>query len=223
MAVGRKRARPARIALSPTPNASPVAIAARALAMLWAPATPSVTESGRARPRTPTRTKEKASPRRSTCKARTSVTLGVAGAHNIANALAAIATGLALGVGESAIRAGLARFRPTAMRSEVRRWRGVTWLNDCYNANPSSMRAALRWLADLKGELKGHGRAIAVLGDMLELGEGSVRIHQDIGEELARQGTDYLLTVGDLAAEIAAGARGAGRPGDRVIVTQEHR
>src|SRR5438132_1114997 len=72
MAVGRKRARPARIALSPTPNASPVAIAARALAMLWAPATPSVTESGRARPRTPTRTKEKASPRRSTCKARTS-------------------------------------------------------------------------------------------------------------------------------------------------------
>src|SRR2546425_308675 len=151
-----------------------------------------------------------------------SVTLGVAGAHNIANALAAIATGLALGIGESAIRAGLARFRPTAMRSEVRRWRGVTWLNDCYNANPSSMRAALRWLAELKGELKGNGRAIAVLGDMLELGEGSVRIHRDIGEELARQGTDYLLTVGDLAAEIAAGARGAGMPVDRVIVTQEH-
>jgi len=151
-----------------------------------------------------------------------SVTLGVAGAHNIANALAAIATGLALGVGESAIRAGLARFRPTAMRSEVRRWRGVTWLNDCYNANPSSMRAALRWLAELKGELKGNGRAIAVLGDMLELGEGSVRIHRDIGEELARQGTDYLLTVGDLAAEIAAGARGVGMPVDRVIVTQEH-
>jgi UDP-N-acetylmuramoyl-tripeptide--D-alanyl-D-alanine ligase len=151
-----------------------------------------------------------------------SVTLGVAGAHNIADALAAIATGLALGVGESAIRAGLARFRPTAMRSEVRRWRGVTWLNDCYNANPSSMRAALRWLAELKGELKGNGRTIAVLGDMLELGEGSVRIHRDIGEELARQGTDYLLTVGDLAAEIAAGARGAGMPVDRVIVTQEH-
>ncbi|TLY23068.1 MAG: UDP-N-acetylmuramoyl-tripeptide--D-alanyl-D-alanine ligase [Nitrospirae bacterium] len=151
-----------------------------------------------------------------------SVTLGVAGAHNIANALAAIATGLALGVGESAIRAGLARFRPTAMRSEVRRWRGVTWLNDCYNANPTSMRAALRWLAELKGELKGNGRAIAVLGDMLELGEGSVRIHRDIGEELARQGTDYLLTVGDLAAEIAAGAREAGMPADRVIVTQEH-
>ena len=151
-----------------------------------------------------------------------SVTLGVAGAHNIANALAAIATGLALGVGESAIRAGLARFRPTAMRSEVRRRRGVTWLNDCYNANPTSMRAALRWLAELKGELKGNGRAIAVLGDMLELGEGSVRIHRDIGEELARQGTDYLLTVGDLAAEIAAGAREAGMPADRVIVTQEH-
>ncbi|TLY22751.1 MAG: UDP-N-acetylmuramoyl-tripeptide--D-alanyl-D-alanine ligase [Nitrospirae bacterium] len=150
------------------------------------------------------------------------VTLGVAGAHNLANALAAIATGLALGVGERAIRAGLARFRPSAMRSEVRRWRGVTWLNDCYNANPSSLRAALRWLTELKSELKGDGRAIAVLGDMLELGEGSVRIHRDIGEELARQGTDYLLTVGELAAEIAAGARRAGMPDDRMIVTQEH-
>src|SRR3989441_12601659 len=79
-----------------------------------------------------------------------SVTLGVAGAHNIANALAAIATGLALGIGESAVPAGLARFRPTAMRSEGRRGRGGTWLNDCYNANPSSMRAALRWLAEFK-------------------------------------------------------------------------
>src|SRR2546422_7370102 len=48
------------------------------------------------------------------------------------------------------------------------------------------------------------------------------RIHRDIGEELARQGTDYLLTVGDLAAEIAAGARGAGMPADHVIVAQEH-
>src|SRR5207245_2356254 len=113
-------------------------------------------------------------------------------------------------------------FRPTARRCQVRRWRGVTWLNDCYNANPSSMRAALRWLAEFKSEVKGHGRAIAVLGDMLELGEGSVRIHRDLGEELARQGTDYLLTVGDLAAEIAAGARGAGMPADHVIVALEH-
>src|SRR3989442_10243855 len=82
--------------------------------------------------------------------------------------------------------------------------------------------AALSWLAELKGELKGNGRATAVLGDMLELGEGPVRIKRDMGEELPRQGTDYLLTVGDLAAEIDAGARGAGMPVDRVIVTQEH-
>src|SRR5437660_1180320 len=151
-----------------------------------------------------------------------SVTLGVAGAHNIANALAAVATGLALGVGESAIRAGLARFRPTAMRSQVRRWRGVTWLNDCYNANPAPVRASLRWLAEFKSEVKGHGRAIAVLGDMLELGEGSVRIHRDLGEELARQGTDYLLTVGDLAAESAAGAWAPGMPADHRILAHEH-
>lgn len=147
-----------------------------------------------------------------------SISLAVAGAHNVANALAAVAAGLAAGVGEGAIRSGLARYRPAAMRSEVRRWRGVTVLNDCYNANPASMRAALRWLA----EARGTGRAIAVLGDMLELGGETRQAHRDIGVEAARLGTDYLLTVGALVADIATGALGGGMPADRVITAQDH-
>jgi len=147
-----------------------------------------------------------------------SVSLAVAGAHNVANALAAVAAGLAVGVGEGAIRAGLARYRPAGMRSEVRRWRGVTVLNDCYNANPASMRAALRWLA----ETKGAGRAIAVLGDMLELGGETTQAHRDVGVEAARLGVDYLLTVGDLAAGIAAGALGEGMPAGCVITAPDH-
>ncbi len=147
-----------------------------------------------------------------------SVSLAIAGAHNVANALAAVAAGLAVGVGEGAIRAGLARYRPAVMRSEVRRWRGVTVLNDCYNANPASMRAALRWLS----ESKGTGRAIAVLGDMLELGGEAQQAHRDIGAEAARLGMDYLLTVGALAADIAHGALGEGMPPDRVVTARDH-
>ncbi len=147
-----------------------------------------------------------------------SVSLQVAGTHNVANALAAAAAGLAVGVGAGAIRAGLARYRPAGMRSEVRRWRGVTVLNDCYNANPASMRAALRWLS----EARGAGRAIAVLGDMLELGGATRQAHREIGVEAARLGTDYLLTVGGPAADIAAGALEEGMPAGCVITTQDH-
>lgn len=147
-----------------------------------------------------------------------SVSLAAAGAHNVANALAAVAAGLAVGVGEGAIRAGLARHRPAGMRSEVRRWRGVTVLNDCYNANPASMRAALRWLT----EARGTGRAIAVLGDMLELGGEAKQAHREIGVEAARLGADYLLTVGALAAGIAEGALSAGMPADCVVAATDH-
>ena len=147
-----------------------------------------------------------------------SVSLAIGGAHNVANALAAVAAALAVSVGEGAIRAGLARYRPATMRSEVSRRRGVTILNDCYNANPASMRAALRWVS----ESKGTGRAIAVLGDMLELGGATQQAHRDMGAEAARLDMDYLLTVGDLAAEIAQGALNAGMPTNQVMMAKDH-
>jgi UDP-N-acetylmuramoyl-tripeptide--D-alanyl-D-alanine ligase len=146
-----------------------------------------------------------------------SVALGATGRHNVANALAAAAAGIALGLGVETIRAGLSRYRPSAMRSEVRRWRGATVLNDCYNANPVSVRAALQWMADLKGS----GRTFAVLGDMLELGGEAEQAHREIGRELARSATDYALTMGDLGARIAAGALEGGLPTERVVTAKD--
>lgn len=147
-----------------------------------------------------------------------SVRLAVTGRHNVANALAAVAAGVSLGIGAGAIRDGLARYRPVPMRSEVRRWRGVTVLNDCYNANPASVRAALRWLSDLKGT----GRTFAVLGEMLELGPGAEQVHRDLGRDLAHHAADYVLTTGVLGAEIAAGALKEGMPADRVVTAPDH-
>jgi UDP-N-acetylmuramoyl-tripeptide--D-alanyl-D-alanine ligase len=143
--------------------------------------------------------------------------LHVAGRHNIANALAAVATGMALGVGVKRIQVGLARYRPGAMRSEVRRRRGVLILNDCYNANPVSVRAALDWLADIKGT----GRSFAVLGEMRELGEREVEIHREVGRVVAMR-ADYLLTTGRLGAELAVGALEEGMSRDHVMVADAH-
>ena len=146
-----------------------------------------------------------------------SISLRVAGRHNISNALAAVAAGTALGVGVKRIQAGLGRYRAGAMRSEVLRKRGVTILNDCYNANPSSVRAALEWLR----EMKGAGRSFAVLGEMLELGEREARIHHELGRTVAA-GADYLLTMGTLGADLAKGALAGGMSRDHVLLANKH-
>ena len=143
--------------------------------------------------------------------------LNVAGRHNIANALAAVATGTALGVGVARIQTGLARYRPAAMRSQVRHWRGATILNDCYNANPASLSAALEWLA----EVKGAGRGFAVLGEMRELGGQEAAVHREMGRVLASR-ADYLMTMGRLGAELGAGALEAGMRADHVVVAKDH-
>ena len=145
------------------------------------------------------------------------IRLHVAGRHNIANALASVAAGIALGVGVKRIQAGLARYKPSAMRSEVRCRRGVLILNDCYNANPASVRAALDWLADIKGA----GRSFAVLGEMRELGEREVEIHREVGRVVATR-ADYLLTIGRLGSELAAGALEEGMSRDHVVVAAAH-
>jgi UDP-N-acetylmuramoyl-tripeptide--D-alanyl-D-alanine ligase len=146
-----------------------------------------------------------------------SIHLNVAGRHNITNALAAVAVGTVLGVGVKKIQAGLKRYRPASMRSEVRRRRGVMILNDCYNANPASVRAALDWLA----ELKGSGRTFAVLGEMRELGQREMEIHREIGRVVASR-ADYLFTTGTLGAQLAAGALEEGMSPDHVVVAKMH-
>jgi UDP-N-acetylmuramoyl-tripeptide--D-alanyl-D-alanine ligase len=135
------------------------------------------------------------------------VTMAVPGRHNAYNAAAAAAIGLHLGVTLEQIAEGLATATVSGMRMEVLECAGgITVINDAYNANPTSMRAALRTLADMSGD----GRRIAVLGDMAELGSLTELAHFGLGEQVARLGIDVLVTVGDRARRIAEGARAEG-------------
>lgn len=141
------------------------------------------------------------------------VTLKTHGRHNIQNALAAAAVGYVLGLSGSAIAEGLARFRPAAMRSQIIRSHGLRIINDCYNANPASMQAALQLLAQLGGQQ----RTIAVLGDMLELGPEARSLHRGVGAFIAGQGIGWLVACGTLGRELAQGARTAGMANDRIV------
>jgi UDP-N-acetylmuramoyl-tripeptide--D-alanyl-D-alanine ligase len=104
------------------------------------------------------------------------------------------------------IAEGLSRFRPAAMRSEVLVNQGVKLIIDCYNANPASMKAAVQLLAQMGAKRK----KIAVLGDMLELGQNAAQLHEEVGAFLARQGIDQLVACGALARNLAKGAKQAG-------------
>ncbi|NKB81916.1 MAG: UDP-N-acetylmuramoyl-tripeptide--D-alanyl-D-alanine ligase [Nitrospirales bacterium] len=136
------------------------------------------------------------------------------GVHNVANALAAIAMGYSFGMSPAKIATGLGKFRPAAMRSHILRVQGMTVIQDCYNANPASMKAAI----DLLMERAGHKRAIAVLGDMLELGKSARRFHVEIGKYLAQHGVAHLIACGDWGKDLAAGARTAGLPASSIHV-----
>jgi len=127
------------------------------------------------------------------------------GRHNVSNALAAIAAGYACGLTVPEIQRGFSTFTTTKMRYEVIRRDGLTIINDAYNASPASMRAAIKTTSEVY-----DGRLIAVLGDMLELGEISERVHREIGAELVENKFDTLITLGELGKFIAAGARDAG-------------
>ena len=118
-------------------------------------------------------------------------------AHNLSNALAAIAAGVALGapLGEMADRAaniGFSRFRG----ERIDLGEGIVLVNDCYNANPVSMRAALDHLVTLDG-----ARRIAVLGEMAELGPGASGFHAEIGEHARAVGADLVIGVGEPARD----------------------
>ena len=129
------------------------------------------------------------------------------GRHSAVNALAAIAIGRALRLPEEAIIESLAKSESPQMRLELQVAGDITILNDAYNANPNSMRAAIETLASLETS----GRRVAVLGDMLELGAVSERYHREIGTFAAAAGRlDLLVCVGAQARHLAAAAVQAG-------------
>ncbi len=127
----------------------------------------------------------------------------IPGRYNVHNALAAIAVALQLDLSIAEIKTGLANLKLTMMRNEILESpRGYKIINDSYNANPTSMRAAIQTLVDLADE-----RKLAVLGDMLELGQLAKVEHQRVGQLVAENKLDYLFTFGKLAGEIAEGAK----------------
>lgn len=142
----------------------------------------------------------------------TPVTLPAHGFHNLSNALAAATVGYLCELSGAKIAQGLLHFRPAAMRSQVERLRGMTVINDCYNANPASMKAAV----DLLAELGVGMHTVAVLGDMLELGAHSPAFHLEIGAHVAARGITSLVACGALGRAIAEGARKAGMAHERI-------
>jgi len=143
------------------------------------------------------------------------VHLPVPGAHNVMNALAAFAVGHALEIPIDTMIDNFTRFTPMAMRFEnVQLTNGVRVVNDSYNANPQSMKAAFRTV----GGAKRAGRFIAVLGDMFELGEQAVQLHRDVGVAAAEAGVDELYLMGDHSVDVANGAARGGLNGERVHV-----
>ena len=128
------------------------------------------------------------------------------GEHMIYPTLIAAAVGERLGLTPDEIQRGLARFVPTRMRMNlVQRGENITILDDTYNANPQSMRAAIQVLSDSHSAWKA-----AVLGDMFELGPYSPALHMEVGEYLGKQGIHCLVAVGDEAKHIAQGAEKSG-------------
>jgi len=145
------------------------------------------------------------------------VRLKTVGRHQIYNALQAAAVGYFVGMDLEEIREGLENVEFPKMRMQVVDRNGVRFINDCYNANGPSMKAALQMIQ----EQPWPGRKIAILGDMLELGEWSGPVHREVGQLAAKSELALLLTVGPLAKEIASSAIAAGMEMHRVLILQD--
>jgi UDP-N-acetylmuramoyl-tripeptide--D-alanyl-D-alanine ligase len=137
---------------------------------------------------------------------RAEVTMPVAGRHHVGNALAALAVAGHLGVDLDAAAAALATATLSPWRGEVVEAGGVRVVNDAYNANPTSMTAALETLLAMERD----GRSWAVLGVMAEIGDTAVDEHHRLGARVAELGVDRLIAVGEHADHVVAGARSAG-------------
>lgn len=144
------------------------------------------------------------------------VTIPTVGIHNVYNALAAIAVGYVTGVDPDAAASALANYVPAGMRQNLVQVGGVQVIEDCYNASPDSMRAALQTL----GKLPVH-RRYAVLGAMLELGDYAKEAHTQVGMMAAENGIDGVLAYGADAAYIVEAAKQAGLENARLFDTKE--
>lgn len=145
---------------------------------------------------------------------RQEIHLSVTGEHNIYNALAAAASSWALGIEPPIICQGLTAFTPLSGRMEICQLKnGAFIINDTYNANPASVREALKTLNDLRG----NHRSTVILGDMLELGDRAYEMHEGIGSLMADTGVGTIFLRGRFSRATAAGALKRKMQGNRIF------
>ena len=143
------------------------------------------------------------------------VKIPVPGRHMVMNALVAAAAGFELGLTPEEIKAGIENFEKTKMRMDIISAKGIKIINDVYNANPVSVKAALDVLAGAEG------RKVAILGDMFELGEFSSLMHKDVGNYAGMSGIDVLIAIGKDSKYIYDGAKEKGMEKCFYYETQE--
>ncbi len=137
--------------------------------------------------------------------------LSLPGRHNLENLLAAIATARAIGVSWEGIARGVCELKPAYHRGVIIPWRGATIYDDSYNSNPYALKRAL----ELMQQADAEGRRIAVIGDMLELGEREQQYHREAGAAIP-QSIDVVIGVGPRSKSLLDGARSAGFNGGRI-------
>lgn len=141
------------------------------------------------------------------------------GAHNVSNALGAAATALALGLSLEKVRHGLENVNPPDHRLQIKKGiLGVRLIDDTYNANPESMKAALKVFQSLRQGARGG----LVLGDMLELGDQSIEAHKEIGRLIGAMGVDYLLGLGPFSEGMLKEAQLGLKPPQRAFWASNH-
>ncbi len=139
--------------------------------------------------------------------------LSMPGRHFIYCALPALFLARQLGIPESVIADTLYAIKPDPMRGRIITKSGIRFIVDCYNANPSSMRAGIALLSDVAGKKK----KCAIVGDMLELGRYSARLHKSLGKQIAEAGVEKVVAVGRFAGAVADGAIAHGIKASRIF------
>ena len=137
------------------------------------------------------------------------------GKHNVYAALFAYATGVCMDMRDEDICRGLHNYRPVGMRQNIYKLGEITVIEDCYNASPESMKAAIRVLSEISS--RQGGRMAALLGDMYELGSSSDKFHEEVGLSFAKEGGNVLYTFGESADNIARGAVLGGIPNENIF------
>ncbi len=146
------------------------------------------------------------------------VNLPFPGRYNVLNAVAAAATGFALGLAPEQIVKGLETSELLGQRVQVRQEKGMTLLDDTYNANPRSMLEAIKTLSGLNST----GKRFLVIGDMFELGKNETTAHQLLGKQVAEGSIDFLVGVGDLIGLTVESAIAAGQPKEQSAFFKTH-